>query len=106
MEFPARQVYSPESFRDTFLSVKTSMSLSVVFNPAVWMEKCQIRNSLSETLSDLTSVVLSYSFLDDSHQIFVSPFVERFIHVLKQPCFKSHKLMSEQSNLSFLVGKN
>lgn len=39
MEFPARQVYSPESFRDTFLSVRTSMSLSVVFKPAVWMER-------------------------------------------------------------------
>lgn len=36
IEFPARQVYSPASFRLTFLRVKTSMSLSVVFKPAVW----------------------------------------------------------------------
>lgn len=54
MEFPARQVYSPESFRDTFLSVRTSMSLSVVFKPAVWMEK---REKKSERRSDLISVV-------------------------------------------------
>lgn len=40
MEFPARQVYSPESFKDTFFRVKTSISLSVVLKPAVWTNKC------------------------------------------------------------------
>jgi len=35
MEFPARQVYAPASSRVAFLRVKTSISLSVVFKPAV-----------------------------------------------------------------------
>lgn len=35
MEFPARQVYSPVSLPVTFFRVRTSMSLSVVFTPAV-----------------------------------------------------------------------
>lgn len=35
MEFPARQVYSPVSLAVTFFRVRTSMSLSVVFTPAV-----------------------------------------------------------------------
>lgn len=39
MEFPARQVYSPVSLAVTFFRVSTSMSLSVVFTPAVCAEE-------------------------------------------------------------------
>ncbi len=36
IEFPAKQVYSPASSKDTFLNWNTSISLSVVLRPAVW----------------------------------------------------------------------
>lgn len=36
MEFPAIQVYSPASSKETFLIYKTSISSSVMLTPAAW----------------------------------------------------------------------
>lgn len=58
------------------------MSLSVVFKPAVWMER-ERGEEISNARLISFSVVLSYESLEDINQIFTRPFVGEIRYGLK-----------------------